>query len=71
MSTVDYMLITNDIDRLIKRFQVFPKSFDNNVWECYTKCKQIIFSMQKTGVISHDCVLYDKYIDYITEKLEI
>lgn len=63
--------LLNDIDAIITCFEIAPSAFGDNVWQCYTDCKQVIYKAENDGVIPYDPNLYDKYIKHITDKLDI
>jgi hypothetical protein len=69
-----YQPLIDRIDNIIKLFKDFPTEFDHNEYRCYADCKQEIFKAQESGEIGAaytNTAEYDKYIDYITEKLGI
>lgn len=66
--------LINDIDAIIECFKIAPGAFDDNVWRCYSDCKKVVYQAQQNRVISApymNCAEYDKYINYITERLGI
>ena len=70
MITLDKYL-TADIDDIIETYKKEPWIYDSNVYRAYGACKRVIYEAEKNKVIPWDCKLYDKYIEYITEKLGI
>lgn len=51
-----------------------PEYFDNNLLRCYTRCKKIIYNAQLQGELKppfEDMEEYNKYIDYIVDKLSL
>ena len=63
--------LLDDIDAIIKCFEIAPGAFDNNVWRCYSDCKKVVYKAKEDGVIPWDSKLYGEYLGYITEKLKI
>ena len=59
------------IDKIIRDFKASPEKYDNNVWVCYSRCKDAILRMQDQGLVDLYCESYNGCIDYITEKLKI
>lgn len=57
-------LKTGRIDKVIQSFKFSPKNFEDNVWNCYSECKEAI-----PLVDNHE--EYSEYIDYIAAKLKI
>lgn len=55
------------INNIINHFKNDPEEFDNNVYRCYNRCKNMVYKFEEEGKIDWD----DSYIDYITEKLGI
>ena len=56
-------------DTIINHYKNTPKLYDSNVWVCYEACKKEIIRLEIIGKIN--CEDYNKYIDYIVEKLGI
>ena len=67
----NFPTLQQEVDTLIKQFKTNPGDFDDNVYECYKKCKQAILKAQKEENIPNDCVLYMNFVKYITKKLDI
>lgn len=64
-------LIVDEINDSIEMFQKEPWIYDNNVYRCYEACKRIVCAMQEKRIIDLTGETYDRYIDYISEKLGI
>ena len=54
---------------IITDFKKNPGNYDNNVWWCYGECKKAIRQMEIDGKVEWDD--YNKYIKFITDKLNI
>ena len=54
---------TGKIDETILSYFQHPSIFGDNVWNCYSECK-----LQIPYVEHHE---YMKYIDYITDMLQL
>ena len=67
MSTLEI----HEINDCIETFKTEPWIYDNNVNECYSACKRIVCKMQEEKIIDGSCETYDRYIEYISEKLGI
>lgn len=64
-------MITGRINNLIQNFKSSPELFENDVWNCYEKCKEEVIKMGSVGLIPLDSYVYGKYIDHIVDGLGI
>jgi hypothetical protein len=59
----------NTLDDIIERYKKDPWRYDNNEYVCYEACKSEIRKLERQRAVEYND--YDKYIEYITEKLGI
>ena len=61
--------ILNKLDDIINRYKKDPWVYDDNEYVCYEACKRLIRKAERDRITAFED--YDKYIEYITERLGI